>query len=604
MSGRRLSRMLKCFRMSSSWLKPSAHGLVFGLLCLSAIHANATYRVAIEAPAELKALLEQHLDLSRYKDRQDLSEDQLKFLMDTVDEQVTQLTSTEGYFSPKTTVTVEPGEIKTIHLKIDPQQRTMVSAAVINVIGSAATEAPERVQQIQQNWSLPAGQPFRQADWATAKENGLQVLLKKRYPAAKIAHSEARVTPEDNDAKLSVQYDSGPGFTLGALHITGTKRYPASIIENVNPLQVGEEYSVDRLLLLQRQIQNTPYFGNVIVSIDDDPAHAQETPVNVQVTEFQTQRLRAGLGYASDTGAQVQGRYTNYNVFGKAWVFDAQTKIEQRRQYGALDLSMPPDTRSFVNGINGSYDRTTLQGVDLRSMKIGLKRARSLENYDTALTLDYYRDRLQQIDGATLPPNTVVRPGEHQALVPGFAWVRRAVDDPIFPRSGHIFSIQTGFALKGLLTDQTFFRADGRYKYYFPVAKRDVVILRTELGGVFTAGSSASVPASLLFRAGGNESVRGYSYDSIGNAQNGTVYPTKYLVTGSAEYQHWLTRQWGGALFYDVGSATDSWAHRSIKVGTGVGVRYRSPVGTVNLDLAYGVQAKQFRPHISLGIAF
>jgi translocation and assembly module TamA len=76
------------------------------------------------------------------------------------------------------------------------------------------------------------------------------------------------------------------------------------------------------------------------------------------------------------------------------------------------------------------------------------------------------------------------------------------------------------------------------------------------------------------------------------------------MVTGSAEYQHWLSQQWGGALFYDVGSATDSWANRSTKVGTGVGVRYRSPVGTVNLDLAYGVQAKQFRPHISLGIAF
>ncbi|PFH08338.1 translocation and assembly module TamA [Collimonas sp. PA-H2] len=571
---------------------------------LAAPAAQAAYRVEIDAPGDLKALLEQHLDLSRYKDREDLSEDQLKFLIDTVDEQVAQLTSTEGYFSPKTKVTVESGEKKTIRLAVDPQQRTVVSAAAVDVAGKAASEAPERVSQIKQNWGLPVGQPFRQADWAKAKEDGLQLLLKKRYPAAKVAQSEARITPEDNDAQLSVQYDSGPGFTLGPLRITGTKRYPNSIIENVNPLQVGEEYSVERLLLLQRQIQNTPYFGNVIVSIDDDPMHAQETPVNVQVTEFQTQRIRTGLGYASDTGAQVQGRYTNYNVFGKAWVFDAQTKIEQRRQYGALDLSMPPDSRSFVNGVNGSYDRTTLQGVDLRSMKIGLKRARSLENYDTALTLDYYRDRLQQTDGAVLPPNTVIQPGQHQALVPGFSWVRRAVDNSIFPRSGHIFSIQTGFAVKGFLTDQTFFRADGRYKYYFPVAKRDVVILRTELGGVFTAGSSAAVPASLLFRAGGNESVRGYSYESIGNSQNGTVYPTKYMVTASAEYQHWISEQWGGALFYDAGTATDSWARRSIKVGVGPGVRYRSPVGTVNLDLAYGVQAKQFRPHISLGIAF
>ena len=600
--------MVKRLYTPATWLTPSIRGTVFGFLALvagfAAPTANATYRVDIEAPSDIKGLLEQHLDLSRYKDRTDLSDDQLKYLIDTVGDQVTQLTSTEGYFSATTSVTVEPGEPKTIHLNVDAHQRTMVSQAVIDVIGSAATDTPERVSQIKQNWGLPVGQPFRQADWAKAKDDGLQVLQKRRYPAAKIASSEARITPEDNDAELAVKYDSGPGFTLGALHITGTKRYPASIIENVNPLFVGEEYSVDRLLLLQRQIQNTSYFGNVIVSIDDDPAHASESPVNVQVSEFPTQRVRAGLGYATDTGAQVQGRYTNYNVFGKAWVFDAQTKIEQRRQYGSLDLSMPPDTRSFVNGINGSYDRTTLQGVDLRSLKVGLKRARSLENYDTALTLDYYRDQLQQTDGAVLPPNTVVQPGQHQALVPGFAWVRRAVDDSIFPRSGHIFSIQTGFAVKGLLTDQTFFRADGRYKYFVPVGKRDVVILRTEMGGVFTSGSSAAVPASLLFRAGGNESIRGYSYDSIGNTQNGTVYPTKYLVTGSAEYQHWVTQQWGGALFYDIGTATDSWVDKEVKVGTGAGLRYRSPVGTVNLDLAYGIQARQFRPHISLGIAF
>ena len=579
-----------------------------GFLVLTALiaapPAAAVYRVEIDAPSDLRGILEQRLDLSRYKDRADLSDDQLKFLIDTVGDQVTQFSSTEGYFSTTTSVNVELGEPRIIHLKVDAHQRTMVSKAVIDVIGSAATDTPQRVSQIKQNWGLPAGQPFRQADWAKAKDDGLQALQKWRYPAAKIVSSEARITPEDHDAELAVEYDSGAGFTLGALHITGTKRYPVSIIENVNPLYVGEEYSVDRMLLLQRQIQSTSYFGNVIVSIDDDPAHARESPVNVLVSEFPAQRLRAGFGYGTDTGAQVQGRYTNYNVFSKAWVFDTQAKIEQRRQYGSLNLSMPPDTRSFVNGVNGSYDRTTLKGVDLRSLKVGLKRARSLENYDTALTLDYYRDKLQQTDGATLPPNTVVQPGQHQALVPGFAWVRRAVDDSIFPRSGHVFSIQTGFAVKGCLTDQTFFRADGRYKYFSPIGKRDVVILRIELGGVFTSGSSAAVPASLLFRAGGNESVRGYSYNSIGNVQNGTVYPTKYLVTGSAEYQHWVTQQWGGALFYDIGTATDSWVDKEIKVGTGAGLRYRSPVGTVNLDLAYDIQTKRFRQHISLGIAF
>ena len=591
-------------RKFAFWFASPLCVAAFCVLFLHGTNAFAVYKVEIEAPKEISALLKEHLDLVRYKDRADISDDQLKFMLDTVNDQVAQLTSTEGYFLPTTEVTVTPGEVKVIHLKVDPHQRTMVSSATIDVTGKVVMEVPERIPRIQRNWRLPVGEPFRQSDWDSAKEHSLQLLQYKGFPSAKIVRSEARIEADNSDAQLSVEYDSGPSFTLGGLKITGTKRYPNTIIQNVNPLSLGENYDLDRLLYLQRQIQNTGYFGNVIVGIDDDPNHPALTPVKVQVTEFPAQRLRAGVGYATDTGAQVQGGYSNYNVFGDAWVFDSTAKIEQRQQYGSLSLNMPPDQRSFVNGINSSYDRTTLQGVDLRSQRIGLKRARSLENYDTALTLDYYRDSLQQTDGAVLPPDTVVLPGKHQAVVPGFSWTRRDVDDQIFPTEGHIFSVQTGIALKGLLTDQSFFRAYLRYKKYIPIAKRDIIIFRLEGGAVFTKGDSAEVPASLLFRAGGNESVRGYSYQSIGNTQNGTVYPTKYLVTASAEYQHWFNHSWGAAVFYDIGAATNSWVDRQIKVGTGVGARWRSPVGPVNLDLAYGVQAKQFRPHVSLGIAF
>lgn len=596
--------MMPSLRKSAFWLGYPIYGILCGLLSVQTTDAFATYKVEIEAPKEISALLKEHLDLVRYKDRDDISDDQLKFMLDTVNDQVAQLASTEGYFLPTTKVSVDEGKVKVIHLKVEAHQRTMVTRATVEVTGKVVTEVPERIGRLQRNWRLPAGEPFRQSDWDAAKEHSLQLLQYKGFPSAKIVHSEARIEPDNNAAQLSVEYDSGPSFTLGALEISGTKRYPQSIIQNINPLSVGENYDLDRLLYLQRQIQSTGYFGNVIVGIDDDPAHPMLSPVKVQVTEFPAQRVRAGVGYGTDTGAQVQGRYSNYNVFGNAWVFDTQAKIEQRRQYGALELNMPPDQRGFVNGINTSYDRTTLEGVDLRSQRIGLKRTRTLENYDTTLTLDYYRDSLRQTDGAVLPADTVILPGQHQAVVPGFSWTRRDVDDQIFPTEGHIFSVQTGVALKGVLTDQSFFRAYLRYKQYVPVAKRDIMIFRVEGGAVFTKGASAEVPASLLFRAGGNESVRGYSYQGIGNTQNGTVYPTKYLVTASAEYQHWFNHTWGAAVFYDIGAATNSWVDKEIKVGTGFGARWRSPVGPVNVDLAYGVQDKRVRPHISLGIAF
>jgi translocation and assembly module TamA len=112
------------------------------------------------------------------------------------------------------------------------------------------------------------------------------------------------------------------------------------------------------------------------------------------------------------------------------------------------------------------------------------------------------------------------------------------------------------------------------------------------------------VPASLLFRAGGSNSVRGYSYQSIGNNVQGSILPTKYLVTGSSEYQHWFTHDWGGAAFFDIGTATDTWSERVFEPGAGLGVRWRSPVGPVNIDVAYGFKNKSIKPYLTLGIAF
>ena len=580
--------------------------------------AHAAYQVEVDANGGLQKLLTTHLDLVRYQSRTDINEEQFQFMLATLNDQVRALSSTAGYFSPVTTVQVtgtdnKPGDNNassdkppltrvTIHVEAGPQ--TKIAAVDIRVDGALAEHDPARVAKLRQQWSLSVGAPFEQDAWDQAKNQGLDTMQRHQYAAARIGASQAAIDPDHQEANLSVHYDSGPAFTLGPLVITGTRRYPAQIIENVNPLRLGEDYDVSRLLTLQRQIQNTPYFSNVIIGIDNDPEHAEMAPVKVQVTEFQTQRVRFGVGYSTDTGALVETRYSNYNVFGSAWVFDSQVQIEQERKYGLLSLSMPPDDKNFVNSVTASLDHKMSEGIDLRSLQTGIKRTRNGELYDTTYSLIYYRDALEQASGAALPSDTVVTPGKHQALVPGFAWARRNVDDPIFPRSGNLLTLETGFAIQGVVTDQTFSRAYLRFKQYFPVAQRDVIIFRSELGAVLSDGSASQVPASLLFRAGGNESVRGSSYDSIGNSQNGTVYPTKYLVTASGEYQHWISPSWGGAVFYDVGTAADNWSNRSIYTGVGPGLRWRSPVGSLNFDLGYGVQRHQIRPHLSLGIAF
>lgn len=575
------------------------------LLYLSGVPAHAAYRVTVDAPAPLKNLLTEFLDLTRYQDRDDLNTDQLNYMLATVDDQVKKLTATEGYFSPKTTVKVDRAEGATqVYLTVEPGPRTVVTKAEVEVAGEAVTATPSQAARVKRSWRLTEGEPFRQEDWSEAKQNGLQILQQRRYPAARIDNSEALVLADRQQAELNVRYDSGPLFTLGAPEVTGAQRYPSTIIDNVNPLQPGEEYNVERLLEFQRQILKTPYYSNVVVDIDKDPANAKQTPVKVQVTEFPTQRVRGAAGYATDTGARLEGLYTHNNMFGRAWVLDAQARMEQRRQLGSLDLAMPPGDRAYVNSVHTSIERTTLEGIDLRTRRLGVRRARSTDTMDVSYSLEYYSDRLQQLDGTTLPSDVFVQPGTHQALVAGIERTWRRVDNPAFPRKGNIINAQAGVALEHLLSDDSFFRFYGRIRQYYPVGRRDLVLLRGELGAVINRGGNAGVPASLLFRAGGTESVRGYGYQSIGSVRNGTVYPTRYLATGSVEYQHWLTREWGAAVFYDVGTAIDNWSGKQFFHGVGIGARWRSPVGRVNADLAYGIQDRKIRPHLSLGVAF
>ncbi len=575
------------------------------LLWLATAPANAAYRVELHVPGSLKEMLTAHLDLFRFREREDINPDQLQYMVETAPDNVARLVATDGYFSPKTEVRVDrDGGETMVRIQVESGKRTVVSATQIEVTGAARDKSPRQAQRVRQGWRLQAGEPFRQQDWAAAKLHGLQILQQRRYPAAQIADSTVRIYADLYEAELAVHYDSGPLFTLGEPVISGTLRYPERIVRNVSSLLAGEEYSTGRLLEYQRQILRLPYFSNALVEVDTDPANAERAPVKVRVTEFPVQRLRAGVGFSTDTGARLEGRYSHNNIFNRALVLDSQLRLEQRVQSGALDLAMPPDHNGFINSTHAISERSTLEGIDLRSRRVGVRRAYASDRRDRAYLLEYYRDSLEQMDSALPPPDILVEPGAHQALMAGTELTWRRVDDPVFPRQGRIVSVQAGVALQGLLTDQAFVRMYGRLRQFVPIGRRDVVILRAELGAVITKGGNSAVPASLLFRAGGTDSVRGYGFQSIGNQRGSVVYPARYMTTGSVEYQHWWTEKWGGAVFYDLGLASDSWSGKSLFHGLGIGARWRSPVGRVRLDLAYGFQDAKLRPHLSLGVAF
>jgi translocation and assembly module TamA len=130
------------------------------------------------------------------------------------------------------------------------------------------------------------------------------------------------------------------------------------------------------------------------------------------------------------------------------------------------------------------------------------------------------------------------------------------------------------------------------------------------MAGAVAAKDSITLPSTQLFLAGGDSSIRGYGLNDIGVSQaDGSTTAGRYLVTGSVEWQRPVRingrlSDWESALFVDAGAIANQTSELTPKVGVGAGARWKSPVGPLQVDLAYGVDVKRFRLHMNLGFTF
>ena len=178
----------------------------------------------------------------------------------------------------------------------------------------------------------------------------------------------------------------------------------------------------------------------------------------------------------------------------------------------------------------------------------------------------------------------------------------RRVDDLVAPTRGWILDASAGAGIPGAST-RGFGRLVARIGYWYPIGSDYQFTARLEAGGVFGA-SRQEVPSPLLWRTGGDTSVRGYGFESLGVKDGDATVPGRYYVVGSLEATRWINQTWGIATFIDTGNAFDEISTPALVLGYGVGARVRTPIGPFRFDIAYGQQSRQVRLHFSVGLAF
>lgn len=580
--------------------------LVLALLAgLPAWARAANYELRIEAPDELEEPLRTRTLIGRWVDEPDFDRRQLPLFVERAREEALAIAQAAGYFSATVDVRTDATQagLPVVTLAVQAGARTTVNRFTFSLEGPAA-EADVR-EELVARWPLPEGSFFRSSAWEQGKRLIVDALQQRGYVRARIVESLAEVDPQKTVAGLTVRADSGPRLAFGEMSVQGLERYDREIVEALAPwAEAPQPYELDALLTFQARLRASGYFDSVDVlpdfaAVQADPQRST-VPVRVQVSERRTQRTTFGIGYSSDEGARGLLGYEHRNVFGRGWQLDSGLLVQSVRRRLFASLRTPQKASGHYYQGGGRVERLDVQGELTDKQTVFIGEGKRDESVDRFLSLQY------QTEERELPLRRATE--GTRALTLGYAWNQRRVDSPIDPRAGYTISAQVSGASSAILSDRSFVRVHARGLRFWPMPadtalEGGLLIGLLELGQVFASGRDG-IPSENLFRTGGTSTVRGYQFLSLGVPEAGAIVGGRVLAVGSLEYQHPVARDWYGAVFLDAGHAADRWSDYDAAAGYGFGARWRSPVGPVSVDLAYGEAVRSWRLHLSVGYAF
>ncbi|MDI3382608.1 autotransporter assembly complex family protein [Xenophilus aerolatus] len=583
--------------------------------------ARTGFSVTVEGPDEVRELLEKHLELQRYRQLDDLGVAELSRLMVAAEANARELLGTLGYFTPLLVLQLcDTPDAKTPHdvlVRVDPGPRTRVVQTQVDFAGPIVNDAAADAQReaIRSGWSLGPGRNFTQQDWDNAKTLGLRALTAKRFPTGNVQTSRADVDADTATARLAVTYQSGPAYRFGPLDVRGAERYGVVGPSRIARLPTGKPYDQQALLDAQQRLASSGYYDSVFLTLDTTAGNPDFAPVIAQVREAQMQKVVLGVGFTTDSGPRVSVDHIYNQMPLLGWRAVSRLSIERDTKLLNTTWTGIPGEDGWKWGSLAQLKREQSGTYDVDSGRLRYGRSQSEGHIDRALFLQY---DYAVPSGSDLP--ATVEPAA-SAVSANWNWTGRYFDDNANPRRGWGLALElgAGYTLSGQRLPFT--RAYGRWMGVIPLgsvpdgdtaaaARQSRIALRAELGAI-TAKEAARIPSTLRFLTGGDTTVRGYAYQQIGTVDaSGATVAGRYLAVASAEWQKPIV--WNGqltpfesAVFVDAGNVADKASDLSKpKVGVGAGVRWRSPVGPLQADVAYGVDVKKFRLHLRLGVTF
>ena len=504
-----------------------------------------------------------------------------------------------GFYDAGVTVSsgLTPEDVYEIYVFIEPGEPVRVTKVNVTVRGAGSTE--EELVEIVSAFPLHEGATLRQDIYEKAKNAIRAKAVELGYLDAEFAVHEIRIVPEDRKASIDLVLQTGDLYYFGEIEFSGAPQYPRSFFGRYLEFKPGDVFSHRKISLSQRNLINADRFRTVLIDADKEKARDHRVPIEVRLKASKPKRLKLGVGYETDIGPKGTIKYEDVNFLGTSHKFQSQFDLSQPLQVIGARYTIP-DTRDIRSLSSISFnmkreDQTTGTSLFSESMMAEFERARTLGRVPLgSLFLQLLKERSEVGEQRT---NTF-------SVLPGARLSGVDFDDMIRPTKGYRYSTElkgTHQAI-GSTTGLVQFTGDGGV--ILPLPARLSLITRAMVGVTTQNEPDSDLPIALRYFAGGDKSVRGYAYKSLGPEDSeGEVVGGKNVLTASIELERAVGRDWGVAAFYDTGNAFNDFTNMQLVQGVGMGVRYYSPIGPIKLDIArqIGVRDPDFRIHLSIG---
>ena len=443
------------------------------------------------------------------------------------------------------------------------------------------------------NLPLKVGDVLNHGKYEAIKSGLQSRALNRGYFYAELVASVVKVYKEQNEAEINIEFSSGHRYRFGAVKIEGVQQ-SQKLIRPLIPFKEGDEYQAQLLANLSQSLSETRYFRQVDVRPLIDKSDNYRVPIYVGLEPKSDNLVETGIGYSTDEGPRLQLNWEKpwLNEYGHS--FTSQFKVSQPVQQLNFNYRIPgEDPINDYYNLQTGYEGKHLNDTQSSKLQAGV-------HYWTKLIGSWERDYFFRVEYEDFTQG--LSSGNSILLLPGVSLNRLRVDKGVDPEWGDRVMLTSEFSQQTWGSDLNFTRLWGRTKWLRTPWEGARLVARVEQGAIIGA-SLDGIPPSLRFFAGGDQSIRGYGFETISPVDaSGQLTGARYVTTASIEYAHPVAEKWRLATFVDAGTATNNYQD-PLKVGTGLGLRWLSPLGPIRIDLAFGVSETQipWRIHFGLG---